>query len=250
MVADDFIDTGICTRMATDRMPEVFQVIGERGSGTNLARRVIGMNTELTHTEVLGWKHAFPSMLAVPDNLLTVVCLRDARNWALSMHDRPWHAHPVMHGLSFSEFIRAEWQSHVDRVSHFPNVPDGMEARGLPLQYDRHPLTGLPFPNLFALRTAKLQGHLSMLARGGTVTVLRMEILQQSPERILDHLSTVLGVTRKPGDLRMPGRRLGTRFRSPVADRPLPPDMMSADDLAFMAAELDLTLERKLGYAY
>ena len=250
ILPDDFARTGLYAHKITGQTPELFQVIGERGSGTNLARRVIGMNTSLRHTEGLGWKHAFPTMVALPRNLLTVVCLRDARAWSLSMHDRPWHADPALHALSFSDFIRAEWRSVVDRASHFPPVPDGMEITGLPLQYDRHPMTGQPFANLFALRRAKLQGHLSLLARGGDVLVLRMEGLQDAPETVLAYLEQSWGIKRKSGDLRLPQRRLGTRFKSPVGDRPTTPTTMSADDLAFMKGELDLMLEAQLGYEY
>ena len=93
-IPDSFASTGVFAHRVTSEPPEMFQVIGERGSGTNVVRKLIDKNIASFRTEALGWKHGFPRMLAVPDNLLTIVCIRNAESWALSMHKRPWHADP------------------------------------------------------------------------------------------------------------------------------------------------------------
>ena len=182
MLPDEFAKSGRHALRRFSAPPEMFQVIGERGSGTNILRKLIEKNIDIFRTEALGWKHGFPHMIAVPENLLTVVCVRDARKWALSMHKRPWHGYPAMQAMTFSDFIRATWRGKVDRVSDFETIHPELNAEGCELQFDRHPLTGRPFSNLFALRRTKLEGHLSMLVRGGNVAVLRMEDFLATPD--------------------------------------------------------------------
>lgn len=252
MLPDDFAQTGRYALRRHATPPEMFQVIGERGSGTNILRKMIEKNVDLFRTEALGWKHAFPRMLAVPNNLLTLVCVRDARAWALSMHKRPWHAHPLMQYMSFSDFIRATWRGKVDRISDFETIHPELKADQAELQFDRHPLTGRPFTNLFALRRAKLEGHLSMLVRGGDVVVLRMEDFVADPDATLTWLCESFDLKRKHDELKTVKDRLGNRFNLSVdgSDRPETPAEMSPEDIAFMQRQLDPQVEAALGYSY
>lgn len=252
MLPSDFAETGRHALRRQDTPPAMFQVIGERGSGTNILRKMIEKNVDLFRTEALGWKHGFPRMLAVPRNLLTIVCIRDGRAWALSMHKRPWHGHPSLQLLEFSDFIRATWRGKVDRIADFETIHPELAAEGEELQFDRHPLTGRPFGNLFALRRAKLEGHLSMLVRGGDVAVIRMESFLADPEGTLDWLCAAYGLTRKHADLKTVKARLGNRFNTSVDGytRPDTPDALSPRDMGFLRAQLDLTLESQLGYTY
>ena len=45
--------------------PHAIQVFGERSSGTNFVKRLIGRNSVLKPTEEMGWKHGFPQMTAM-----------------------------------------------------------------------------------------------------------------------------------------------------------------------------------------
>ncbi|MBB95288.1 MAG: hypothetical protein CML68_11920 [Rhodobacteraceae bacterium] len=249
-IPDSFASTGVFAHRVTSEPPEMFQVIGERGSGTNVVRKLIDKNIASFRTEALGWKHGFPRMLAVPDNLLTIVCIRNAESWALSMHKRPWHADPSMQTLEFSDFIRAPWLGLVDRIEDFETIHPELKALGRELQFDRHPLTGAPFPSLFALRRAKLQGHLSMLHRGGDVLLVRMESFLADPETALNAMVDRFGMRRKHDFVKPVNRRLGTRHSASVDARPVTPDRMSEADMDFLRAELDLGLEAQLGYTY
>ncbi|EAQ01620.1 hypothetical protein OB2597_04248 [Pseudooceanicola batsensis HTCC2597] len=251
MLPDSFAETGRHALRVRAVPPAMYQVIGERGSGTNILRKLIDSNIDIFRTEALGWKHGFPRMLAVPDNLLTVVCIRDARDWALSMHKRPWHAHPLMQHLSFSDFIRATWRARVDRISDFETIHPELDAVGAELQFDRHPLTGRPFSNLFALRRAKLESHLSMLERGGDVAIMRMEAVLADPEAALNWLADRFELKRQ-GKLKEVRARLGNRFNPSTGPTPRPetPGAMSDRDLEFLRAQLDDALEARLGYVY
>ena len=70
-IPDVFAATGLHFGAKTEELKR-FQVIGERSSGTNFIKRMLGRNTPLKATEDLGWKHGYPHMLAIPEDLLVV----------------------------------------------------------------------------------------------------------------------------------------------------------------------------------
>ena len=218
MVAD-MQATGCAIRRADGPAPRLFQVRGERASGTNFLRWIVGRNTALRHTDTPGWKHGFPGMIALPAELLIIGAVRNAADWALSLYARPWHAHPDLQRLGFSDFIRAEWRAVVDRPSDFDDIPPDLAVKGAELQFDRHPITGARFENLFALRRAKLAALLGLAARGGSVALVRMETAQAAPEETVRLLQSVFDVAPRTGDFTLPPRRLGTRFKPKAPDQ-------------------------------
>ncbi|MGR3479248.1 hypothetical protein [Salipiger marinus] len=246
MIAPDFPETG--WQLAPTGAPLTrFQVFGERSTGTNFVKRLIGRNTALAPTESFGWKHGFPQMTVLPEDLLVVCTFRHAADWARSMHARPWHCPPEMQALPFSDFLRAEWRSIADRPRYFPQLAaEGGE--GQPLQQDRHPLSGRPFANLFALRRAKQEALLGFLHRGASVLLCRLESVQAAPEAFLNELRHGLALPAAP--YRPVTRRLGTRFRPAVTPRPATPPALAPEDLAFLTGQLDLATETALGYRY
>lgn len=229
--------------------PRRFQVFGERSSGTNFIKRLLGRNSTMEPVEDFGWKHGFPMMTAIPEDLAVICAVRDARSWALSMHAKPWHCPPQMQSLPFSDFIRAPWQTIADRKRYFPQIA-AQGGQGQPLQHDRHPITGQPFSDLFALRRAKLQGLLSYHRRGCTVVVCRMEAVQAAPEAFLDAVHGGLGLPVRTGPLRPVHKRLGSKFLAAVNPRPATPEAFPATDMAFLKQSLDLDIETALGYDY
>lgn len=246
-LSPDFAANGLHI-LRTPTAPTRFQVFGERSSGTNFVKRLLGRNTALTPIEDLGWKHGFPQMTAIPADTMVVCTVRDARHWALSMHAKPWHCPAEMQRLSFPAFLRAPWVTVADHPRYFPQVA-ALGGAGQPLQHDRHPLTGLPFANLFALRRAKLDALLSYMDRGCTVLLCRMEVAQSNPEGFVGAVCAALDLPA-PNGFRPVVKRLGSKFRPAVADRPETPEALAPEDLAFLKDQLDLTLEARLGYSY
>ncbi len=240
-----FAQTGVFTRCA-GAVPAAFQVVGERSSGTNLLHRLVARNTGLEARADLGWKHGFPSALAVPADLAVICAVREPERWALSMFAKPWHTPPPMQELGFSEFIRAPWASIVDRARYF----NGAHALvGQPLLADRDPVSGEIFDNIFALRRAKLRGMLSYAARVDTFAVVRTETLQGDAEHTIDALAQGLGLGKRDAPFRPVTRRLGSKFKPAVATRPPGPERMSESDKAFMRDALDPHIEQTLGYS-
>lgn len=252
---DSFAQTGLFIKQVSETPPRMFQVLGERGSGTNFVRKLIDKNVALFRTEGMGWKHAMPHSVGIPDNLLPIVVVRDARTWALSMHKRPWSAHPDLQLLGFSEFIHHPWDAIVDRAADFEEIHPEMQVEGNILQFDRHPITGLPFDNLFDLRRNKLASMLGLSNRGCNLAVVRFESVLEDPGAFVNALRDQLGVApnkRVVGDeIRMPNRRMGNNFNdSHKGQRPETPKSFPDSDLDFLRSATDTATERQLGYAY
>lgn len=246
MLPDSFAETGFFATRATPRRPARFQVMGERSSGTNFVKRLVGRNTDLTHSDELGWKHGFCQMLAIPSDLAVICVVRHPERWALSMHAKPWHTTADMQQLDFSGFIRADWRTIYDRPRYLGRL--SRPHVGQPLQQDRDPVTGAAFANLFALRRAKLAHLTSFAARDCTCVLLRLEEAQADPKATLDRIRHVLGLPEREAGFRPVAKPQGWRFRSAVGPRPAPPAEMCADDRTFMWSELDPAQEAVLGY--
>lgn len=231
----------------TDTLPSRYQVLGERSSGTNFIKRLLGRNSQLQPTELLGWKHGFAQAMAIPADLAVICVVRNAVDWALSMHAKPWHTVPELQRLEFSDFIRAPWQTRIDRPRYF------REAAGLvgqPLMQDRDPLTGDVFENIFALRRAKLASLIGYLNRDCTCVILRMEEYQADPEARLNALLAALGQPPREGPFRPVNKRLGSKFKPAVDGRPETPSQMAPADLAYLRSQVDPQQEKRLGYRY
>ncbi len=248
MISEQFRTTGWQIK-AGSQVPSNIQVFGDRSSGTNFVKRLIGRNSHLKPIEDLGWKHGFPHMTAIPANVAIVCVVRDARAWALSMHSKPWHCPPPMQALPFSHFIRSKWHTIADRKRYFPQVKE-LGGEGQPLQFDRHPLTGLPFENLFALRQAKLQGLLSFFERGCTLVFCRLEAVQAAPENFVLDLQTQLEIPQWEMEYRPVIKRLGSRFLASIEARPETPKVMPDHDLTFLRSQIDQKQEAILGFDY
>ncbi|MDQ2092914.1 hypothetical protein [Rhodalgimonas zhirmunskyi] len=253
MIADipeTFRETGRFFLRANDAPITQFQVLGERGTGTNMVRKVIDKNIKIERTEGLGWKHAVPHMAAVPPGCLVICVVRNAVSWALSMHKRPWHSHPDLQAMEFSEFIRTPWRGIVDRAADFEELHPEMVpyVAGTELQYDRHPITGRPFENLFALRNVKQQAMLGMLNRGVNVLLVKAELAQVDQNGFAAWMIEELGLPLEGLRIKPVQRRLGNRFNRAIPVET--PADMSGEDHAFMMDQLDLETEAALGYDY
>jgi hypothetical protein len=246
----DMAEFGCAIRQIDGPSPTMFQVIGERACGTNVVRKTIEKNTKLFRTEGLGWKHGFPTMVAIPNELIAICVFRNAVSWALSMHKRPWHLEPELQKLSFSDFLRCEWRTIVDRPTDFEQLHPEIKAEGQPLQFDRHPITGQRFQNLFELRRLKTAALMGIGNRGCSFAWVQLETLQSAPEAFMEYFRQALDVPAKRDFFRPVTRQLGSRFKASVRTRPETPSQMSADDLAFLKANLDLEAESQLGYRY
>lgn len=243
-----FAKTGFAATPATRDKIELFQVLGERGSGTNFVSKVLALNTSLSPSDLLGWKHGFPHMVGVPFNMGVICVVRRADDWARSLFETPWHSTPHLQALDFSAFLRAPWDTVVDKPKYFKGMMQPY-MRMAALQHDRDPITGAMFENIFALRKAKLAGLFSMLGRDCPAIVLRMEEFQRDPEAGLDQICASFGV-RRNAKFEPFLKRQGWRFRTAVENRPPLPDAWTPEDYAYLKAQVDPDQEAAMGYTY
>ena len=248
-VPPEFANSGLTVRAVGTVPPRRFQVLGERSSCTNLLRRLMMRHSPLEASEVLGWKHGFPHMVAVPGDLAVLGIVRNAADWARSMHSKPWHTPPHMQRMTFAEFSRAPGETVVDRARYFGG-PEARPLVGRALQHDRDPISGAPYANLFALRSAKIRALTGMFRRDCTMVLIRMEDMQTNPEAVISAVCEGLSLPTPATPFKPFARRLGSKFKPSVEQRPATPATLSAQDMDFLRAQTDPEVEAALGYAY
>lgn len=231
---------------ASDRVHQ-FQVIGERSSGTNYVHKLVRENCKITGREMYGWKHGFPSYLALPRNYLCIVVSRNASDWVRSMYSKPWHVETELAKSSFGDFIRSRWSTVVDRASYF-SLEESDGRVGQILQPDRHPLTGEAFDNIFLLRTCKLKAHLSLFERGENVAFVNFESILKNPALFVNRLAAYFDIDLRSENVELPDTRMGEK--RDYTNKDLPPKGLDAEDRRFMREQLDLDFEREIGYTY
>ncbi|KAJ54065.1 hypothetical protein ACMU_03995 [Actibacterium mucosum KCTC 23349] len=232
----------------TDTPLKRFAVIGERCSGTNFAAHCVNVNLPLKAAtwEDYGWKHGFPTKPAFADDTLFVVMLRDPVGWAKSMYVKPWHARYRLMTKDFSSFIRTRWDAQISPPRAF-HLEDDSELAEKVLQWDRHPITGLPYDNLLRLRNDKMAGFLSMSSRAANVVFLRMDLLTSDPEQSIGRIAECFELIPRDLEVETTPRKMG-QLRRPVPLSSPPPEELSAKDFEFFSSELDMKQEEKLGF--
>lgn len=246
--AGDMAASGRWIKLTNRSSIQRFQVLGERSSGTNLVHHLVAKHTSLRPTDVLGWKHGFPHMVAVPDDCLVIGVVRALEPWLLSLHRRPWHAHPDLQTLTFSEFIRAPWKTVADGRRHFPYPAKEGFPRQTPLQLDRHPITGTPFENPLALRSAKLASLAGFANRDCAIAFVQMERVVSHPQCFLNWLTQATKAQEVDVPVGLPKRRFGHRFKPTVPERPATPAVLCAADQRWVQDTVDPHWETVFGY--
>jgi hypothetical protein len=227
-----------------------FQVLGERGCGTNIIRKTVRDALHIKRTEALGWKHGFPAMIALPPSFLTICALRAPDQWAQSLYKRPWHAAPQIQTLDFATFLRSPWHAIVDKLGHFEGIPPRLHPLGEELQWDRHPITGAPFETIFAMRNLKHRALLGLPARGASVVYVSLDAFNAAPEGFLANLAATFGLSPTARGYAPTERRMGNRWTASVPGRTPAPQHWSDTDLHFMHSQLDPRIETALGFAH
>ncbi|WP_299414566.1 hypothetical protein [uncultured Sulfitobacter sp.] len=247
-LAADMAQTGWHFHKAADGPFDRFQVLGERGCGTNIIRKTVQDALVIRRTEALGWKHGVPSMIAIPPSFLVICALRGPRAWTTSLYRRPWHAAPHIQALDFSTFIRTPWHARVDREDHFEGTPPHLHPMGEELQWDRHPITGARYDTVFAMRNLKHRALLSMPERGASVVYVSLDAFNADPQAFLRDLADTFGLAHSEEGYNPVKRRMGNRWTPEIPDRPPAPRPWPPADIAWMNSQLDPQIETALGF--
>jgi len=166
----------------------------------------------------LGWKHGFVQARAIPVDLLVIGVVRRADDWLRSMHTKPWHCSSALQSLEFSDFIRAEWDTIIDRPRYFEGAQDA--------------------------------GEVGQPRRDCAFILLRMEDVIAAPEQTLARIANALSPTIMNDSYRPVVKRLGAKFKPNVPNRPATPATLPEADRDWLRHAIDGAQERHLGYAY
>jgi hypothetical protein len=220
------------------------QVYGQRCSGTNVLIRSIEANLGRdAFTEAQGFKHWFvPEQVLFPRDVMVLVVARDPVDWVRSLHRQPWHAHPDLKRLDFSDFIRAPWHSYWD--TEFWGVEQDHPVLGREMLHERCPHTGERFANALAKRTAKLRHWSDLHDRAHHVALLGHDAFVADPAGVIAALSAATGIPCvQPFVAQDSYKGQGHR---PFTPTPYPP--VSDSDLAHIHAWLDPEVEARFGF--
>jgi hypothetical protein len=217
------------------------QLFGQRCSGTHAIARTIEANFGLdARTEAYGFKHWFvPDQVLFRDDVLVLVIARNVFDWLRSLHRQPWHAHPGLKGLSFSEFIRTPWHSYWD--DQFWGIDKDHPLRGQEMMHERDRETGRQFADPIAKRTAKLRHWSELHLRAHNVALLSHGALEADPISIVNALATASGlplVGRPQSVLSYKGN--GNRTYVPTSY-----DAISNEDMAWISSRIDAEVESR-----
>lgn len=235
----------------------LFQVFGERNSGTNFIDKLIRTNfTDFAPAESrfnFGWKHGGldwrwrhekGALAALHDHkrdapdLVLVVVFREPFDWLASMARSPHHA-PFHVGLPLPVFLRMGWFDYVSENRPGEDFDPDLAVRGALARprnaIERH-------ASIFALRRAKIERFLAYGDWLPHVLYVPYEHVAARQEAFLDLFARLFGGARMPEFAPVLEAKFGG------AHAPAAPTVMSAADLAFAAEELSWLHERRAGY--
>ncbi len=224
-----------------------FQMFGERRSGTNFVRELVQTNFNVQTTWRFGWKHGIPHFPVLPKRCLFVVVVRDPFDWAVSLFNGAYEAHPVVKNRDFDAFLREEWVGQF-RPAKSPWHKVGYDfdpsvGRGEELQLDRHPIEGRRFKSIFEMRSVKYRSFLGLLERDVNVAIIRFEDALNKPQAVCKKISNTFGLKLRGfspvvGHVGPKGLRKGLNRVSELTDH----------QRAYIFAQLDNDLEHRFGY--
>lgn len=219
------------------------QVYGHRCSGTNALIKLIEANfPRLSFTEEFGFKHWLtPVSIAPPSDVLVVIIARSPGEWLRSLHSKPWHVRPELKKLSFSQFVRAPWETIWDE--DFWGMTPESDLYLTPIFEERCPATGAPFDNAVVMRTAKLKNWIETSRRAGASLFISHRALTHDPVGVLEQIAEAARVR--------PGKEwtVLTSYKGAGENRFVPKVYapLNAEDRAHVDLHLDPAIERQFG---
>jgi len=225
-----------------DLRPFRLQLFGERCSGTNYVEQLLRRNEwRLQPTDAYGWKHGWLDAVRGPaPECLFLVVHRDPFDWVRSLHQKPWHTAPQLRELPLSAFLRAPW--HCEWGQDMDLGP-GDPRRGTEMLHERDQATGERFANVLQLRTAKMRAWSELPQRVRHASFLRYEDAAADPRSCVRTVAAAFGLRTWPWLRAVKTFKGG---KDPFQAKRYPE--LSADDVQWIASQLDHELERRHGY--
>tara|TARA_A100001015_G_C14964739_1_gene702434 strand:- start:803 stop:1606 length:804 start_codon:yes stop_codon:yes gene_type:complete len=247
--------------MPTHRAKMKYQLFSERCSGSNFIEAAIETNfPRLAVTQEFGFKHwldnSFLNQRALPTELLFVIVIRNPFDWLRSIHAQPWHCAHQLRQLSFSDFIRSEWECIWDEQAHVKrDDPRWMKE----IMFERNPLNGAErFRNILEVRKVKYTIWQNQLISHPRTIKISYEKFKDSPEQFLELISHAYDL-KKPEEIVIPSgykgspswkRRIAFVLTFGRVGRyiPRPRHPIALEDIDYILNNLDSKLESDWGY--
>lgn len=173
-----------------------YQLFSERCSGSNYFEAVLAANFPgLEPSCDYGFKHwisrRFLDEDVFPDDRLYVLVNRNPFDWLRSIHVQPWHAAHHLRGISFSDFIRAEWHCVWDEQAGItPDDPRWMRE----MEFERNPLNqGARFRNIIETRNIKYCIWRAKLSAQPRLLYVSFDMFLKNPLSIVQRVASLIG---------------------------------------------------------
>jgi hypothetical protein len=172
-----------------------YHLFSERCSGSNYFEAALAANFPgLEPCYDYGFKHwlthRFLDEDIFPSDRLYVLVNRNPIDWLRSMHAQPWHAAHHLREISFSDFIRAEWQCVWDEQAGI--APE--DSRWMrEMDFERNPLNeGARFGNIIEVRRVKYNVWRKKLSDQPRLLCVNFDLFLKDPSSVLTRLSLII----------------------------------------------------------
>lgn len=165
------------------------QIFGQRCSGTTYLEHLLNSNFEnIKIGNYYGFKHLWNSNILRPilpnKKVKIVIIVRDPYEWLRSVHIEPHHC-PQLLGLSFDEFVKAEWKAYSspewnnrDRLIRFASMKEN-------LLFER-------YENVLECRNSKIKKFIQIHSDFDDVILIKYEELRDNTRETLLRISSFL----------------------------------------------------------
>ncbi|HKM92319.1 MAG TPA: hypothetical protein VJY41_01570 [Prolixibacteraceae bacterium] len=175
-------------------------------------------------------------------NCLFIVIYRNPFDWLRSLHLQPHHTHPSLKNISFSKFIRTEWQCIWDE---WANVHPDDDKYRKEMLFERNPITGERFENVIQLRNAKIKAFELLKKKVTHIEYVRYEDLVKEPDEFLNKLAEKYLLPLKNTFENI----ITYKGITPKTYKPKTYNEITPDDLEYIMINIDVAFERKIGYS-
>ncbi len=240
------LDYGLDYQLNPSEKIDFVQIFAERHSGSFYMRSLLAENFSLLgkkrgycHKHFPPWIGVDPKINDFPEKskrFLTVVVFRNPYDYIRGMRKIPWHADRALFALRFSSFIRKPWKLAQSEVNRY-----GREK----VHFDSEPLSGKPFKNVMALRTAKIKQMLGLKEYCHNIYYINYEVVLKNEDAVLKEIASLFSIQKMPKFKKIEYYKGNPELGRYVQKKYKP---ISQQDLDFINKELDEELENQIGY--
>jgi hypothetical protein len=217
-------------------------ILGIQSSGTSFIESLILSNIEAVsvRNRVDGghfvWKHGFVEDATITEckECIFIHVHRNPYDWLRSIKKHSFHMYRSLYEMPFSSWLRAPWRkiyNHSGKV--FEEI---------------NPETGKQFDNVIQLRNSKLKHFKALETRVPNFYSVAYEAVKNDPESFLSKIASLFSLQRKAQYTPIIFYRGKEGEKQHLLYKEKTYQDFTSEDLEFINSQLDLELEKLLGY--